>query len=165
MTDSTRDPETMDEPFALLLDDRSSMLLETAFTEYRDADVMELNPDTDEARRARQLHNRLRETHSLGAGATLTVNDEPEAQTVLNTLSHYSVPAERAQQRYVEELTALLFDHSAASMSDIPIVTDFLDDDELRIRPDDLESVEEEPVGRIDVDIAVKTGVDRYARE
>lgn len=160
MDEPTRDLEPIDEPFALLLDDTASIVMEAAFSEYRDEEVMDLNPDVEEKRRARQLHNRLRETHALGAGATLTVNTTAEAQTVLNSLSHYSVePTATYRQQCVEALTSALYDHAPVSLAHVPIITDFLHDDELRIQPDDLEPVDEES-WEVEVDIAVKPGVD-----
>lgn len=161
MNEPTQDLEPIDEPFAILLDDSASVVLERAFSEYRNDEIMELNPDTDERRRARQLHNRLRETHSLGAGATLTVNTAAEAQTVLNSLSYYSVePAATYRRQCVEALSSVLYDHAPVSLAHVPIITDFLDDEELRIQPDELEATDEESAEEIEVDIAVNSGVD-----
>ena len=125
MDNSIRDPEPMDDPFALLLDDYASIVLEAAFTVYRDDEIMELNPDSEEERRARRLHNRLRKTHSLGAGSTLTVTDDSEAQTILNALSYYDVaPDTKYRQQCIEEVTSILFQHSVATLAQVPIITD-----------------------------------------
>ncbi|MFP8888550.1 hypothetical protein ACLI4U_02125 [Natrialbaceae archaeon A-CW2] len=152
----------MSEPFTLLLDDCASIVLEKALTEYRNDEIMELNPDSDEEQRARQLHNRLRQSHSLGAGSTVPITTDAEAQTVLNSLSYYNVD-HKAKHRVsaVEKLTAVLFDHSGAALFDVPIITDFLEEEEMQIQPDDLEEHPTDPSNKQEVEVGVKTGVDR----
>ncbi len=143
------------EPFVLNLDDHATIELENALENYRN---MELTKVVEEqSKLSRIIHNRLRESYTLGAGVLLEVKNKKEAQLLMNTIAYYNPPIEHLfKRRYCECLTNELRKNSPASIVKVPTPKDVDEEVEVDV-PDgtDKRETEKSPCS-MDVGVSVQ---------
>lgn len=104
--------------FVLNLDDHGTIELEAALDYYRSMDLIKASED--ESKRALCIHNRLRQSYTLGAGVLLDIQTHDETQTLMNAIAYYNPSSQHLfKRRYCERLTEELRLNSSASVVNI----------------------------------------------